>query len=163
MAINGFVRGLSWDDFQGPEGTGDEAAFTKARFDVNWASTPSGSGLGLTNVIVAVTMVRSESWVREGAQTASLLEHEQGHYDITALGARDLDRTLAGVTASNMANLRQAVNNAIARHQREINSVNHQFDEATAHGTNAQREQEWIGRIRSAMVDTAGVLNDVVP
>lgn len=163
MAINGFVRGLTWDDFQGPEGEGDEAAFTKARFDVNWSSASAGGGLGLTNVIVAVTMVRSESWVREGAQTASLLEHEQGHYDITALGARDLDRTLAGVTASNMANLRAAVNQAITRHQAEINAVNHQFDEHTAHGSQAQREQEWIGRIRSAMADSAGVLNDVVP
>ena len=163
MSMTGFTYGVVWDDFQGDPQEGDEAAFTKAVFNVSWASRSSGGGLGLTNIVVAVDMVRAQSWVREGAQTASLLEHEQGHYDITALGARDLDRDLAGVTASNMARLRTAVNQLIARHQQEVNRLNLLFDDRTTHGTNAQQELLWIGRIRTAKADPSATLSSVAP
>jgi hypothetical protein len=33
---------------------------------------------------------RANSWVVEGYQSDSLLRHEQGHYDIMALDAREL-------------------------------------------------------------------------
>ena len=45
-------------------------------------------------------MNKSESWVLKNSKTEKLRKHEQLHYNISALGGRDLERGLKKLTAA---------------------------------------------------------------
>lgn len=91
-------RTLAWSDFQGnPPANTTWAAMTSSAFEV---TPPTFQRLGagrfqlVDQVTVRVAFYQNRSWRINMAQWPSqlqqdLLEHEQGHYDITALNARD--------------------------------------------------------------------------
>jgi hypothetical protein len=72
-------------------------AFTSATFRANmkYTTKPDASGkIRFQDVHVTVSMDRGASWVVSGKQTPALLNHEQGHFNITWLAARELCRKL---------------------------------------------------------------------
>jgi hypothetical protein len=76
---------------------GNDEAYTHVDFrpTFNFSSRADSDGKHrLTNVRVTVSMNRAQSWYVNGRETPLLLRHEQGHYDITFLVARDLCRRL---------------------------------------------------------------------
>ena len=102
------------------------------------------------------------SWVVTDDESNDLLEHEQGHYGITALGARDLYNRLSSLTAANVAALRTAANAAKATIQSSINAMNIRYDgttDGTNHGVDRAAQQRWSGKIRSAIADVNGTLS----
>ena len=111
MAFTGLSRAITWDDFtevdSAPDGAG-ESAFIKAVFPFSYDYDSNGSSARITAVTMSISMDGSASWVVTDDESSDLLEHEQGHYGITALGARDLFRQLSALTAANVAALRTA-------------------------------------------------------
>jgi hypothetical protein len=93
---------INWNNFTPVQRSrdGHADAFTHVDFrpNFNFSSRPDRDGKHrLTNVRVTVTMNRGRSWVVQGRQSAQLLRHEQGHYTITFLVARELCRELLQV------------------------------------------------------------------
>lgn len=167
MALTGLSRSLTWDDFSerdsAPDGS-DESAFTKAVFPFTYDYETSGSSARITNVTMGISMDSSASWVVTDDESADLLEHEQGHYGITALGARDLYRQLSSLAAANVAALRAAANAAKTAIQSRIDAMNTRYDgttDGTNHGQDRSAQQRWSGRIRSALADAAGTLGSL--
>src|SRR5437868_9954221 len=130
MAFIGLPRAISWGDFteleERPEGE-DEDAYTKAKWNLTYGF-PAGIDYTLNNITVSMSMVTSESWVVKSAKSADLLKHEQGHYDITALGARDLHRQLPDLKAKTEKALRAAVKALEQKVQTEIDAMNDKYD-----------------------------------
>ncbi len=96
-ALEGHDLVLAWSDFQGavpnPRIPGEDA-YTEARFDLaydyDYDTEHATQGYRINQVHVRVTLERAKMWAVASGQTAALLKHEQGHYDIVALLARDL-------------------------------------------------------------------------
>src|SRR5580700_6441315 len=92
-------RQLAWQDYQGAVRPPNSpfAAATNMNFTVNRPSFMQGSGgfQLVDQVTVTVVFDARASWVRPEINQAIpqqqqfLLDHEQGHYDICALSARD--------------------------------------------------------------------------
>jgi hypothetical protein len=99
-------RTLSWDDYTGtPDANSPHEAQTKTTVDVKIdGAKPSASSFEGANgafklkdkVVITVDLDRKKCWKKAAVENAStteqtlLLDHEQGHYDINALSARDL-------------------------------------------------------------------------
>jgi hypothetical protein len=102
---------LAWSDFQRPAPAGTTfAAATDSSFSVSNPTFQRGSFQLNDSVTVTVVFNPHTSWrlpemVQWPAQLQQeLLEHEQGHYDITALVARDLFIHLMQLKGSNYPN-----------------------------------------------------------
>lgn len=110
------------------------------------------------------TMDRKRSWWRselDSISTAEVLEHEQIHFAIYELGARDLNEHVAEIAArirstgrtiddarrtagARLAAELQASNEKIAERQRE-------YETDTSNGMNRARQQEWWDRIQAEL------------
>ena len=104
MALTGFSHRVVWKEFRSvdePDGDGEQA-FCQARFGISYGYNCTGGTCSTRNVVVNVRMDQTASWAVRGAsvRTAALLRHEQGHFDITALGARDAERQIRAITGS---------------------------------------------------------------
>jgi hypothetical protein len=127
-------------------------AFTFADFSHSAAipGQPDKDGsYRLSHVHVAVTMNRGQSWVVKGAQSAALLDHEQGHFTITWTVARDLCRRLLDMAwdssllkAAKVADvpgfLRGEMNKAWQEARKQAADLNALYDSPTAGAKDAQ-------------------------
>jgi ATP-dependent Clp protease adapter protein ClpS len=90
-----------------------------------------------------------------------LLNHEQGHYDITALGAREFHNGLEGMTASSEDALKTKVKKLRDEIQKKIDTANSNYDTQTNHSLNKSVQQAWDQKIDSAKKNIKGTLNDL--
>ncbi len=103
---------------------------------------PSGGGFTLADdVVVTVVFDSQKSWKQIdplSAITAQLLlDHEQGHYDFTALMARDcfIDlMQLKSQTFSDVATGRSAAKSIVDTYQTKLKTVQKTYDSDTFHG-----------------------------
>ncbi len=163
-------RRLTWGDFPhrstpppGPNQTAI-AAHTEARYSqFNWGFDPVPGGLRLTdNIVINVEFVRSSSWVadwvfRQPRQYQNdLLNHEQGHYAIVALMARDLFIDLMLLKSQifrSAQSARQAVNALTQRYSTNaIQAISGKYDARTEtnHGLVSAAQQRWDGYFNRA-------------
>jgi|GEM_PF-1622275 len=139
-------------------------AFTSATFRASMAFTTKADSKGMIrfqNVSVTVSMDRGASWVVSGKQTAALLNHEQGHFNITWLAARELCRKLLeyeldtslrvldaahpGRMTPPTERLPQDFREMERATQRDIDRLNLLYDSKgqAFHGVNAQPQTQW--------------------
>jgi Bacterial protein of unknown function (DUF922) len=112
-------------------------------------------------IVVRVFNKPDETFVKRRAVEASqrqkdaLLAHEQGHYDIAALLARDLFVdlvTLAGREFADVTAVRTAIAAKVDPFKGKLNAVQKLYDDDTKHGAQDARQKEWetlIGRART--------------
>ena len=132
-ALSGFPRVLAWTNFHPVPNSPmpPHQALTSA----GWAWTHSGVHLvngeyRVNNPRVTVSLNHA-SWATPAAvASATLLVHEQGHYDISGLVARDvvqqlldwsLDATVAAAARGSGNNAQQHLHHATAEATRDIN------------------------------------------
>ena len=103
--LNGLERQLTWRDYRTKRGrapganqvaTGAETASGMRVTGIHFAQPRRGGNFELVdNITVSITFDANQSWMMEWVLTepdpfaTDLLNHEQGHYTITALIARD--------------------------------------------------------------------------
>ncbi|MCI0429450.1 MAG: hypothetical protein L0210_02755 [Rhodospirillales bacterium] len=178
-ALIGYPHQLRWDEFKKvdelPDGVQPEhdagvaMDFKVTHYGVLWAG-----GKALHKPQVTVVLDSSNTWATDRARTdKKLLAHEQGHFDITGLIARDLAATLldlqldpkkleaemtapAANPAEHEAKVQRvnrmwkvAMNKAVDRAQalaRKLNntySTEGLYDLDTSHGTDRDSQTEW--------------------
>ena len=148
---------LTWNDFRG---TVPRNATLNALTSVTIVFTRlqverTSSGVTLRdNVIVTVTLRRMQSWARAGStRTAALLHHEQGHYNITALTARDMFIDLMQLKQRSFNNA-AALQSELTRIRRlyDPQAIHDSYDAQTEtdHGRNAAQQRTWDGYIQRA-------------
>jgi len=136
------TRKLSWDDFRGAaRPAADEFA----------AVTHCGIGFKLNAAVPGATpqvavynkFYANQSWVRNDAKIPSILEHEQGHFDLCEIYTRKLREQMSDVDINtpNVKNvlmtIYSAINSAYERRQQA-------YEQETAHGTNINQQKKWV-------------------
>ncbi len=167
MKINGFKHKITWDEFeevsQVPHGSPKHsAAYTFADFSYRYPRTKwiSGNKCKIEELSVTIMMDKRKSWVLKGKKNSDLLQHEQIHYDITAIGARDLFRLLKELT-DNCNSLNNKANEIEKKIQKKINKYNKRYDNQTNHGLNTAKQKHWISRIRTIKVNKKGEIDQL--
>jgi hypothetical protein len=103
------------------------------------------------------------SWVSASAPAfqASLLEHEQGHYDISSLNAGDFFTELQDINSSAFATA-QAGRARVADTIRRLGAtqpIHNKYDKDTNHGLRPARQAVWTAALAAARAPTATLLS----
>jgi hypothetical protein len=165
--LTGRDKTLTWADFGTPQpkpkpapGSTAVAAHTEVVYPIVYGWASSGKSFSLAdNVTVSIRLDPGKSWVadwvfKEAKQFQDdLLKHEQGHYDIGALLARDMFieiMALKGQTFGSKALLDAAVNAVVNKHRSQ--KVHDKYDEKAEsnHGLNAIQQKAWDGYFQKA-------------
>ena len=165
--LTGRDKTLTWADFGAPvakpkpaPGGTAIAAHTEVKYPIAYGWASSGNSYSLAdNVTVAIQLDRGKTWVatwvfNEAKQFQDdLLKHEQGHYDIAALLARDMFievMQLKGQSFTGQAALDSAVKAVVDAHRSQ--KVHDKYDEVNEsnHGLNPIQQKAWDGYFQKA-------------
>ena len=103
--LRGYPSNLRWSDFRSVNTSPNPPfqAQTSSSFKASFATEHAHGVYRVTKVQVTVTKGGVAMWAVNGsARTNDLLKHEQGHFDITGLVARDLCRDLMSIEYDEM-------------------------------------------------------------
>jgi hypothetical protein len=163
----GLFKTLAWTDFTGPvDAKSTHLAFTSATFSLppvmGVKDATSGQTVVNDNITITITFNAAKSWkkmdeinAKKLRTPAEILKHEQGHYDIVALTARDLFIDLMQLKAKTYAN-QTALNTDVAPILKKYNGLAQKiidkYDDKTEsdHGENGPGQTRWNGFINSA-------------
>lgn len=165
---------LRWQDFKGkPNGASSYDAATYSRrtgLSMRGKATKTGGAwtaeatLDASSLDLRASMDRGRSWVRKGKQSADLLRHEQGHFDVQHVlvekGETAIRAVATGVTGTGTASRpKKALKLAFADLQttapftklagtdRVIAAAHNDYDEhptlGTDHGTKPAQQAQW--------------------
>ena len=118
--ITGWPRQISWREFdelsQRPADESEDA-YIEYNMDLSYGWTMDGGQALLDSIDITVRFDSNASWVVGSQKDATLLSHEQGHYDITGLCYRRMGRELSALRAgtgealdSEVASIKQTAN-----------------------------------------------------
>jgi hypothetical protein len=161
------AKTLTWADFTGtPDAKSSNLAFTSAAFSVPAITAvkdaTSGKFVMDDNVTVTITFNSAKSWKKMDEINAKkkrtpdeILKHEQGHYDIVALLARDLFIDLMQLKAkqyASQADLNKDVAPILNKYNGTAQKIFNKYDEKTEtdHGENGAGQTKWNGFFQSA-------------
>lgn len=133
----------TWDDFQRRprDYDSEDNAYTKTTIDPD-VDIEEGK---VKSINVLAKFNKDESWVREGAETQLLLDHEQGHFDIARVHAVELKKTLSKFEGKPVEDVRNNIDEAVDRILSRMQSVQEDYEEETKKGEEAgKREGEII-------------------
>jgi hypothetical protein len=140
------AKRLTWDDYLAkPPITTDAAAIT---------STALGVEYSLKNNTLAYTITcrfsKTNSWGRH--KTDYILQHEQGHFDITELFARKLAKELKEYKFSSR-NYQEDLSKIYKKVMDEKEKYQNKYDKETDFSRNKGEQAEWLQKIRDELDD----------
>lgn len=139
-------RPLTWADFKSRPKTDRLAALTSSTIDAKVGCVDFQF-----SAEVKAVFVPSESWVRDPARaSATLLRHEQLHFDLTELHARKLRQRLSLVKLD-CQRLQPAFGNLTKASFLEWQREEARYDQDTNHGLNAARQQFWEQQVQQKL------------
>ena len=169
------ARPLTWEDFAGPvpptapedidaaavSGTSFKWSFTgPCTFNAKskkWTCT-----LGKLTFTAIAVFDPNTSWVRPGGQTAELLKHEQLHFDISEIFAREKRKEMAklakeklkgmGATAqaatTDLENkLKARIKKICDKIKKKEDAMQTKYDKETDHGRKAAEQAKWEAKV----------------
>jgi len=172
-SLEGHEETLDWRDFQADapaKRSGGDEAQTEVRFgmlyDYEWDNTPTQRGYRVDHVQVTVVVDRAKMWSVKDSRTPALLKHEQGHYDIVALIARDLYNELTGWESAKPpkrfrkeTDLKAAADRlarqakALAARLSGTSSTVGVYDQQTKHMKDAAAQEKWDKALAAARLN----------
>ena len=122
---------------------------------------------------MVVRLKRDECWVAAWVVAGStsdperrrLLKHEQGHYDIVALLARDMLADISSITKKLYPSAQEPIDDAnavIERFDPYYDSLQELYDDKTTHGDVRTEQERWNGVLAHAFggIPLLDVLHD---
>jgi len=144
-------RPLTLEDFQGkPVETGTTVATTYSIVMLKYSSATTPNNIIYVDVYVLANFSKSKSWCRPHDRNAETLEHEQRHFDISAIKACELVDTLQKFPFS--ADKFPLELQRIQRvKQDELNHLQDQYDRETMHGNGAAVQEKWNSWVKEKL------------
>ena len=142
---------LSWADFQGMPDLSDstnEQSATKTRIEV----TTKFSGT-IIYYYVSCFFEKESSWTLSD-RSRNLLEHEQLHFDISEIFARELRKKLKEMKNVTKTNIQQKVKDQYHDVITKCVSFQHQYDQETDHSRNHENQQIWNEKVKDILQNT---------
>jgi hypothetical protein len=137
-------RRLGWEDFRGkPDNNSTNAALTSSGIEFGYNYGEKGFGYTINCMFE-----KNKSWGR--LKTEYILSHEQGHFDISEIHARKLNKALKSyrVNPSTLSKDVQSIYQQIMKEQTEMQS---EYDEVSDHSRNKQQQAIWLKRINTQL------------
>ena len=166
-------RQLSWDDFLGaaaPNAPTENVARTASSLSWSYQYEIELDAVScfyrITDIHAQAIFNQGDSWVKPGHRTAAVLNHEQGHFDLTQIYKLILDErahhmigvrdTCEGDTieeASEFTNNRAAgqVETLFEDVWQRYTSTQETYDEQTRHGILTETQNLWTEKIRRGL------------
>ena len=169
MALLGWPKTLAWTDFGKPVSS-VPSAYTGSHTDCHieidigysWGGTTPvkpGGDFQLKDVKVTVKIDSSATWVLQGVSTgadrAKVLKHEQGHYNIAGITARDVEHALKALRNADAGDLQTdattTADGIIASGQTEEDTYDDDpANGGTDHGNDVTQQAAWNSKIAAA-------------
>lgn len=146
-------RKLTWGDFRGNLDMNEPDNTAAATYcGIGFEATPLRNSRKLA-IRVYNTFFPNQSWVRQGEEKASILAHEQGHFDICELYTRKLKYMLdvANNRGENSEGMLKRIYDEV---QEEYAARQERYEHETEHGLIAGAQQHWQYVIARELDDT---------
>lgn len=140
------INRLTWDDYKGtPDPDSDAAASTTSYLGIEY---------DISNYTVTYKIIcrfsKNKSWV--ATKTDHILGHEQGHFDITEIFARKLNK-LTGQYKFNKNTYQQDLQKIYNDLQHEKEEFQNTYDNETDFSRNKEQQTNWLKRIEKMLED----------
>lgn len=169
MSLTNFNKILTWNDFNKlsvrPPGKSEDAVISATwRIDADQLAR-KGNAIILEKYTVEIYLVADNCTVLTGSVTgpksAELLKHEQGHFDIIALGAREFNNKVSKLSASTEIELTKKIDELNKTISDKTNVVDERYDTVTNHSMNTSVQQTWDQKIDAAKKNPKGTVEDL--
>ena len=135
---------LTWRDYLAkPSASSEAAAITSTAIGIEYHVRNNKFGYSIT-----CRFSKTKSWGKY--KTEYILEHEQGHFDITEIYARKLAMELKKYKF-NPKNYQEDVNTIYKRLMIEKEEYQDEYDKETDFSRNKERQSEWLAKIREEL------------
>jgi hypothetical protein len=143
---------LSWADFKGRprRNAGEPSAVTDTGFRVQLECRE-----GVLDIRVEAEFYPNSSWVKPLRKSPALLQHEQGHFDLTELYARKMRKAIrdANIGCEDDRQAEAAGKKIFEQLDREWEKAEKQYDAETRDGTDLVKQKEASERIAGELAD----------
>ncbi|MBS1933324.1 MAG: DUF922 domain-containing protein [Bacteroidetes bacterium] len=141
---------LTWDDFKRrPDPNSPNAALTGSSIKFNFHYSDNN-----LQYHIQCLFDKSSSWGR--VKTDYILSHEQGHFDITEIYARKLNKALKEYVVKDPDNLSKDLNRIYQTEMKELNEFQNKYDKETNFSINKDKQAEWLVKIRNELKGLEG-------
>jgi hypothetical protein len=142
-----------WDDFKGTPADGDPAdALTYTGNQTLFEAFGIGNRFEVESHITC-HFIKSKSWVKPGKKSDYLLNHEQRHFDISEIGAREFRNKLKKTTFT-QGNFSSEVKRITDEMNQKYHRMQEQYDRETDHSRLEEKQQEWNKKIDGMLKET---------
>ncbi|PWT70672.1 MAG: hypothetical protein C5B59_19915 [Bacteroidetes bacterium] len=144
-------RPLTLDDFQGkPTESGSTVAITYSIVMMKYSTARTANNEIFVDVYVLTNFSKSKSWCRSEHRNAETLEHEQRHFDISAIKACELVDTIRKFTFS-VDGFPSELQRIQRIKQNELDKMQEQYDAETRHGNGPLTQEKWNKLIKEKL------------
>jgi len=142
-----FNYSVSWSDFtqqsSRPSEEDEDAQIHPEMSFGNFQLKAVGRGVGIKDVDIDINLVSNDCWVVTSQMTNDLLKHEQGHYDIIAISAREMHKKLLKLSGTNTDDLQKKVDALKEKMGGLAQKVDKRYDTQTDHSRNTKQQPIW--------------------
>ena len=147
---------MRWSEFQDldqrPAGQSEDAQINPETEFRNPVTVQVRGQWKLAELELVIVINSANTSAVRSTQSADLLKHEQGHFDIHGLiVGRELAEELRGLRARTNPRLGTQLRQAARRARQRAQRLTNQYDQDTHHGRNADRQGVWDRQIQNAI------------
>jgi hypothetical protein len=158
-------RRLTWADFRvndkAPGKSAQTQAFLSYQYTARSEGVPGAFYAHVAEITYNCGFDRTKSWRRSSVSLNNrlLLEHEQGHLDLTELKRRQLQLLTSeelpqgeGATArAALTDLDRKMREFYKWHVEDMERIQRRYDRETEHGVQREMQAQWNLRVRTAL------------
>ena len=140
---------LSWEDFRGDVNATHEESAAATCCSIGFKTKAPAAG-GKPEIIVYNTFYVNKSWVRTDARIASILDHEQGHFDLCEIYTRKLRDRMHDIDLATPG-MKQTLMQIYAEVSKEYEARQQAYEQETTHGTDIATQKKWQDMIANEL------------
>ena len=143
---------LTWGNFEGtPDPASSFDANTSSGLSYSWSLKKDISGTHFVYHVESY-FLPAGSWVKPNKKSELLLAHEQLHFDITEVFARQLRQKLRDFDPDRSRDIKQELRKFYEEIERERALLQEKFDRDTRHGQDEAAQLRWRKHINIALI-----------
>ncbi|MGB4845510.1 MAG: DUF922 domain-containing protein [Ferruginibacter sp.] len=137
-------RLLTWNDFSGkPDKKSEHEANTFWKINYSYTGVNfQGDSAKLKGLSVKLELDADQSWIKSGKETANLLKHEQGHFDVGLICLKEMIEKLNN-SVFHKQDISAKVQNLFSEVLNKYLLMNKQYDKETDHSKKKEEQEKW--------------------
>lgn len=141
---------LTWDDFKGSVNASSDQSAAATCCSIGFKTVASANG-GKPELMVYNSFYTNKSWVRSDAHIQSILDHEQGHFDLCEIYTRKLKNRVNNFDMSS-PDAKQQLMVIYVEINNEYEQRQQAYERETIHGTDLARQKKWQDTIAAELM-----------